>query len=572
MFFGKKQAFVALSLSNIGSYKVFMKKTVLYIATKSCNVDKQNLSTVELRNSYTSINTTYCQPSNLIPHFWNYKIVDKEGSPDLPCIMILSEIFGWFRSLSESRTYSSTSRALPELVDGQLAISYDYLADKLNFQKERIRRKLVKLEDLGVLSRDIRNIALEDGSRINQLYLSIDQEFFKACFRHPELDIRVRSTELASSDSTAFEDTPPFGGEHIRNKNKIRSINLSNSFENNLESKNINAKSEHKHKEGSFENLKEQGRAEAEVTSTNNNMLQQSKQRQLEDFYPLSTEDCSSLQSTSGREFSLNAMNEILKSMSRRITNRFFYSKKGFLSYMSQVFRYEKRDAVKINNTDFRIRANLDSSEQKLQKQEKYLTELEYSLQVSPEWHLKKRLASVLERSKAYHFLTSYKSLNIKESRAIMQLNRFIELSEIDKDIILQQIQATHEKIDNNGDYQSVESLEIIMPNKSMLPPASTSTPLSSNITKAHQLERSFPKREGIWGKIRESFAKSFAAGGDDLDQAWLSKLDAKIDEDQKTIELKAPSNFIRDFIEDRFMSNLTKLVERSGFTLCGIK
>jgi hypothetical protein len=74
---------------------------------------------------------------------------------------------------------------------------------------------------------------------------------------------------------------------------------------------------------------------------------------------------------------------------------------------MSQAFRYEKRDAVKISNTSFRIRANLDEGEQTIQKQEKYLTELEYSLQVSPEWHLKKKLASVLERSKSYKLLTS---------------------------------------------------------------------------------------------------------------------------------------------------------------------
>jgi len=505
-------------------------------------------------------NTTYCQPSNLVPHFWNYKIVDKEGSPDLPCIMILSEIFGWFRSLSESRTYSSTSRALPELVDGQLAISYDYLADKLNFQKERIRRKLVKLEDLGILSRDIRNIALEDGSRINQLYLSIDQEFFKTCFRNPESDIRVRSTELASSDSTAFEDTPPFGGEHIRNKNKIRSINLSNSFENNLESKNLDAETEHKHKEGRFENLKEQGRVGEEVTSANNKALQQNKQRQLEDFYPLSAEDCSSLQSTSGREFSLNAMNEILKNMSKRITNRFFYSKKGFLSYMSHAFRYEKRDAVKINNTDFRIRANLDSSEQTLQKQEKYLTELEYSLQVSPEWHLKKKLAAVLERSKAYHFLTSYKSLNIKESRAIMQLNRFIELSEIDKDIILQQIQATHEKIDNNGDYQKVEYLELIMPTKSTefdLVTYQDKTPL---------------ERVGAWGKIRESFASYFGSKGDAIDKSWLSKFNSKIDNQKKTIELEAPSLFVKDWVESNYLNYIENAVRANGLILEGIK
>ena len=229
-----------------------MNTFIEFVATKQHNTNEEELSVIEQANFncfIKSINTTYCQPANLIPHFWNYKIVDKEGSPDLPCIMILSEIFGWFRNLSESQTYYSAGRALPELVNGKLAISYDYLADKLNFQKERIRRKLVKLEELGILARDIRNIALEDGSRINQLYLSIDHQFFKDCFRNPELDIRVRSTELASSDSTVFEKTPPFGGEHIRKKNKIRSMNLSNSFEDNLESKNLDAKAQHKYKE-----------------------------------------------------------------------------------------------------------------------------------------------------------------------------------------------------------------------------------------------------------------------------------------------------------------------------------
>ena len=56
------------------------------------------------------------------------------------------------------------------------------------------------------------------------------------------------------------------------------------------------------------------------------------------------------LQSSSKREFSLNSMNEILLNMSKRLSNRYFKSKKGFLSYMSKVFAYEMRDAVKINN------------------------------------------------------------------------------------------------------------------------------------------------------------------------------------------------------------------------------
>jgi hypothetical protein len=159
------------------------------------------------------LNTTHSQPSNLIPHFWNYKIVDKEGSPDLPCIIILSELFGWFRNLSQSKTYYSTGTDLPELVEGKLAISYEFLSDKLNFHKERIRRNLVKLEALGILSRDVKNIALENGSRIKQLYLSIDPDFFKSCFRNPDLDIRVGNSDSSHSTYSDFKRTPLLSGQ-----------------------------------------------------------------------------------------------------------------------------------------------------------------------------------------------------------------------------------------------------------------------------------------------------------------------------------------------------------------------
>ena len=310
------------------------------------------------------LNTSYSQPSNLIPHFWNYKIVDKEGSPDLPCIMILSELFGWFRNLSQSKTYYSTGTALPELVEGKLAVSYEFLSDKLNFNKERIRRNLIKLETLGILTRDVKNITLENGSRINQLYLSIEPKFFKSCFRNPELDIRVGNNDISLSNSSEFLRSPLRSGDHISKKNNNRSM-ISNSIDKDFEDKDSQiTNTENSQQKHSSSNLKEEGGEDKEITSDTKPLLQQSKQRQLEDFYPLSKEDCSILQSTSERDFSLNAMNEILKNMSQKINNRIFYSKKGFLAYMSQAFRYEKRDAVKINNTDFRIRSNLNASEQ----------------------------------------------------------------------------------------------------------------------------------------------------------------------------------------------------------------
>jgi len=77
----------------------------------------------------------------------------------------------------------------------------------------------------------------------------------------------------------------------------------------------------------------------------------------LKHHYPLTKEDSAKLQSLSGRDFSLNAMNEILLDMSKRLDNR-FCSKAQFIVYFGTCLKYEKRDAVQTGNNNFRIKAN----------------------------------------------------------------------------------------------------------------------------------------------------------------------------------------------------------------------
>ena len=74
--------------------------------------------------------------------------------------------------------------------------------------------------------------------------------------------------------------------------------------------------------------------------------------------YPLTKEDGNKLQSLSGRYFSLNAMNEILLDMSKRLDNR-FCSKAQFMAYFGKCLRFEMRDSVKTGNDNFRIKANI---------------------------------------------------------------------------------------------------------------------------------------------------------------------------------------------------------------------
>jgi len=89
---------------------------------------------------------------------------------------------------------------------------------------------------------------------------------------------------------------------------------------------------------------------------------QYSEPQDLKHHYPLNKEDSAKLQSLSGRDFTLNAMNEILLDMSKRKDNR-FCSKAQFMAYFGKCLRFEMRDSVKTGNDNFRIKANIPREE-----------------------------------------------------------------------------------------------------------------------------------------------------------------------------------------------------------------
>jgi hypothetical protein len=357
------------------------------------------------------------------------------------------------------------------------------------------------------------------------------------------------------------------------NKLKDRS-NESNFCKNNFNSKNTNTESGEKAEdfiEDDINNSIADNSVSSNTTKLQENITVSSISKNgflgggknLKDLLDyLTGEMCNTLRSNSGRDFTDRAIREIVKAVSRskKGAKAFFYHIKGFVSYLAKILKFEKRDPVKISSTNYYITANQTSEEQEARKQEKYLTDIEYSLQVSPEWHLKKKLAAVLERSKAYNILTSYKSLEVLEGRARINLNNHVALSEMDKDIILKQIQATHEKMDDDGNYQPVESLEIIIPNK------------STSLNVLAQQDQSFQKREGVWGKIRATFASYFGSEGDAIDKSWLSNFNASIDNEKKTVELQAPSQFIKDWVESNYLSYIEDAAKVNGLIIKCIK
>jgi len=582
----------------------------------------EDLSPIENTKKLSSFITEFAEPGNIVPHFWFSIIINENGSPDFTAITLLSEIFALYRFAYSSNSCGYANKPTADkttLLGHTLRISYNHFTNKFHVNKGKVRRAFLLLEELGIIKRDFCNIDVGNGNRCNKLLLTIDSNFFKSCFRNPELDIRTQR------DKNTKDNIHPASDLAIKNKNenndKIQSLQISTHL---IRKKNIyknrstnftdlaytktKSKSNFlkiyskKEKIPSFvkkitlgkefsirkiNNLNgvEQEKHTGNVHAISSSMFRKNKTlptnqilknnlanpsfktqtRQIADFYPLSRKECIQLQAESGREFSLNAMNEILLDMAKRLSDRYFKSKKSFMNYMAKAFRYEMRDAVKISNENFKIRSMQSIDERLLQQQEQYLSTIESSRQVSPEWHLKKKLACVLATNTAYELLRNYSGIRIIGGICQIRLIKPIELTELERATILNQVKATHERLEN-GRHQTIENLEIIQLAKVIT--GSMIQERNSYKTTSEGLPNKLP--DTLWGKMRQELIKEYGKHGSALDQAWFSKLDLSIEEDKKSIKLKAPSAFIKDWVENNYSQMIGIILGNLGFRLEG--
>ena len=275
----------------------------------------------------------------------------------------------------------------------------------------------------------------------------------------------------------------------------------------------------------------------------------------LKHHYPLTKEDVSRLQSLSGRDFSLNAMNEILLDMSKRLDNR-FCSKAQFMTYFGKCLRFEMRDSVKTGNDNFRIKANTTPTEQteitKTRQIEQYLAEVEQQAitHVCPENQLKARIANVLEPLRSYELLSNIKDFAVVGAIARIYLRNDCQLSEHEKDVILSQVKSIYSSPDIE-----IESVEYVVENvckqvNGYDEVRTKSTPIMPTL------------QQGIWGDICR---KLIETSGIHVYNNWLSKLTPIIDKQAKTIELKAPNLFVKEWIEHNYKNAINIIATTLG-------
>jgi hypothetical protein len=277
--------------------------------------------------------------------------------------------------------------------------------------------------------------------------------------------------------------------------------------------------------------------------------------------YPLTKEDASRLQSLSGRDFNLNAINEILLDMSKKLDKR-FCSKAQFIAYFGKCLQFEMRDAVKTGNDNFRIKENVTPINQKeidREKQiEQYLAKIEHQAiaYVCSENQLKARLANVLASLRSYELLSNIKDFKVVGNIMRIYLRHIVQLSENEKNIVLSQVQSIYSTSELD-----IESVEYVVEN------------ICNSVNERNGLQIKQPLvkpilQQDVWGDICQQLIQIYNIH---VYNNWFSKLIPIIDKDTKTIELKAPNSFIQEEIIKRYGDTIKKIVNELGIKFKGI-
>ena len=457
------------------------------------------------------------KPGDVIIHKWYKQFCLEDGNPDLVAITILGDIVAWYRNGTNNHYGELASR----LHGHSLYLSYNYYEQKFGFREDRVRRALTRLYAQNILKRSFKNIYVK-GQRVNKLVIDLDADFFKSCFIDPELDIRGIREEKKSYRLHRCYDQISTKTIFIKNRSNV-----------------------HAHESNFCKN------SFVEEKSFPPTAVLPVRGFSLASFYPLSQPEAAKLQALCGRGFSGNASNEILLSMSKRLTDRFFKSKKAFMNYMAKALTYEKRDAVKTSNNSFRIRANISNDEIIKRRKEAFLTKIEESTDTTLAAQLSRKLASILPPDLAYNFLSAAKFPTCGEGNSFqISLQKSIDLSQRQYRLILEQVQSVYGP--------SILSLEFIVKNQEISTLCVFPDAFSAGNNESEMLS-------GVWGRIRTGLIKTCGEG---IDRNWFSKLKVNVDEERGEIKLRAPTLFIRDWVQQNYQHLLEKFCNQENYSL----
>ena len=448
---------------------------------------------------------------NIVPSNWYHRLLRPCGKSDTTGIAILSELVFLHR-------YNGNT---------EFQLNFNYFKRKFNFGVSQTKDAVIRLEQAELLKRSLRTVIVSGRRFTNEMFLVL----------HIENVLKLNSQDQAKKF--------PLRGR--KEKTDSPEISLDN----------IDKKENNKKSRSTESNFNLNISLEKETQATN--CIDKQRFR-LASFYPLAQSDIDKLQTLCGRQFSGNAINEILQNLSIKLPNHTFPHKAAFIKYMGKALTYEMRDAVKISNESFKIKSNVTSEEITAKVREEFLNEIENSRDTSSKIQLSRKLAGILEPSIAYDFLMSASFLDNTESLKTdsfkIILRKKLTLSQSQHRLILAQVQSVY------GDH--INSLNITS--------SQDTETTDTSFKQPHALQKEETKSfEGIWGKIRQGLIDYYGSGGNAMDNAWFSKLIANVDADNKKLTLKAPTKFIKDWVQSNYSHLIDKLCSLHDYSLEGV-
>lgn len=518
----------------------------------------------------------------LIPNELHQVIANKKGRPDLTSISILSEIIYWYRPRLVTDKATGTKKQANKFLGDVWQTSYSHFERKFNFSHETIRRSLAKLELLGFIKREFRTVSLRGQQYNNALFIHLNFDKCILFTKNPTHTASVKSVNDGallnnSVDNTYFFEpireapSPQVVGDNnidIKNKkNNNRSIE-SNFFK----SKFKNSKNtDHRAKLTESWNttyLKSHVDKDKQNTAITTEYLQTSIKngssvythprgwvcKSLKDFYPLNEEDAIAVIQESNRDFSVNFINKLLLRLSEKYPHHRFFRKKSFISYMVKALCNEMRQTTMANNENFEFKRDSASY-----NRDKYLEEVEYSKDMSKEAQLRRKIAAIFDPEIAYKLLLNGRfRINKEDNKTVLitELPDILELTQLQHAILLEQSRAV---------YGNVDTLQLCINTSHAEAMDKISKEQKIVVQADQQSDQKLVGQRTVWNDMRLKLQNYYGVG---IDKSWFSKLIAEEDAEQKILKLKAPTEFIRDWVQQYYYNDIEQLCSEYEYNL----
>jgi len=105
---------------------------------------------------------------NIIPTSWYEHIRLPSGKPDVNAIILLAEIFYWFRPIEDGETTYQKFRS------DELNLSYKQIEDKFGLTHKQARDALNRLSAAGLIDLKTRGFHTDNGEWHNRLFIDLN--------------------------------------------------------------------------------------------------------------------------------------------------------------------------------------------------------------------------------------------------------------------------------------------------------------------------------------------------------------------------------------------------------------